>query len=206
MPPNVFEKRRDDDGHAPLRGPSSSRMPRPLRAERAGAVRVVDDERGVVAIADLDELAEVRLVAVERVDALDDHERVLALARLQDALEALGRVVVEEANLGRASLGTPAARNVPSRMHAWLYASRTSVVSLSASDDDRAEHRLVAGRERAGTSRSRTTSRGAARARRARSSSPAGASARGRTRTCRRRAWRPPSPSGDSSGRGSRSS
>jgi len=31
-------------------------------------------------------------------------------------------------------LGTPAARNDPSRMHAWLYASRTSVVSLSASE------------------------------------------------------------------------
>ena len=47
--------------------------------------------------------ARLRRVAVERVDALDDDERVLPLARLQDALEALGRVVVEEAHLGRRS-------------------------------------------------------------------------------------------------------
>src|SRR5690606_14725156 len=72
-------------------------------AEGPGPVRVIDDEDRFVAVADLDELGEVRLVAVERVDALDEDERVLALARLQDALEALGRVVIEEAHLRRAA-------------------------------------------------------------------------------------------------------
>ena len=88
MPPNVFENVDDHDRHAALQARLLEDA-RAALAERAGAVRVVDDEHRVVALADLDELLEVRLVAVERVDALDEHERVLPLARLEDALEAL---------------------------------------------------------------------------------------------------------------------
>jgi hypothetical protein len=53
-----------------------------VHAERAGAVRVVEHHARVVALADLEDLLDRRLVAVERVDALEAHERVLALAVL----------------------------------------------------------------------------------------------------------------------------
>src|SRR5438445_7000496 len=64
-----------------------------VRAERAGAVRVVEDDERVVRGADVDHLLDGRLVAVERVDAFEEDDGVLPLARLQDALEALHRVV-----------------------------------------------------------------------------------------------------------------
>ena len=146
IPPKDFESVETTMGTRPWR-PSASRLPRPSGAERPGGVRVVEDERRVVAVAELDELAQRRLVAVERVHALAEDERVLALARLEDALEALGRVVVEEANLG-AVLGHTgreerAVENA--RVAVRVEDERRVLVGESG---DRAEHRLVARSER----------------------------------------------------------
>src|SRR5882672_7282692 len=94
-PAERLRERRDDDRDPAL---EAQRLERSASsgAECARSVRVIYDERGVVAVAELDELGEVGRVPVERVDPLADDESVLALARLEDALEALGRVVVEE--------------------------------------------------------------------------------------------------------------
>ncbi len=146
MPPNDLRERRHDDGHSPLEPDGFERAPAG-GAQRPGAVRVVHDERRVVLLAEVDELAKVCGVPVERVDALAHDEGVLALARLQDALEALGRVVVEEANLG-AVLGHAGGEEG---------AVEDARVAVRVEDERRvlvgqrregAEHRLVARRER----------------------------------------------------------
>jgi hypothetical protein len=41
------------------------------------------------------------LVAVERIDALDHHQRVLPIALPQHPVERLGAIVIEETNFGR---------------------------------------------------------------------------------------------------------
>jgi hypothetical protein len=76
-------------------------------AEGARAVGVVDDQHGLVSVAHLDDGAEGALVAVERVDALDEHQGVLALAVLQHALQRARGVVVEESHLRRPRPGDP---------------------------------------------------------------------------------------------------
>ena len=134
-------------GTRPWRSMRLETVPRPSGAERPGGVGVIEDERRVVAVAELDELAQRRLVAVERVHALAEDERVLALASLEDALEALCRVVIEEANLG-AVLGHSGReeRAVENAGVAVRVEDERRV--LVGESGDRAEHRLVAGGER----------------------------------------------------------
>ncbi|KAK4044941.1 hypothetical protein OUZ56_032347 [Daphnia magna] len=169
-------------------------------AEGAGAVGVVDDEAGVVALANFNKFGDFAHVAVEAVDAVDKDERILPLAGLEDALQALGGVVIEKANL-RPILRHAGGEEGPiqnARVGVGIEDERGVLVGER---HDGADHRLVAGREREAVRGTRTTSRGGAQGRRARSSSPARGRTRGRTRISPRRRWQQPSPSGGSSGR-----
>ena len=57
--------------------PKCSATPRPVSPDHARAVRVVDDERRVVLADELDDLGQLREVALHREDAVRDHERAL---------------------------------------------------------------------------------------------------------------------------------
>ncbi len=135
----------DDERHAPLEAVFfHDALPR--LAEGAGAVGVVEDQERVVLLAELDDLDELRLVAVEGVDPLDQHDGVLALLVLQDALEGARAVVVEEANLGLAGgRARGEERTVEDAGVAEVVEDERRVLVGQAHDG--ADHRLVAGGE-----------------------------------------------------------
>src|SRR5690625_143048 len=64
-------------------------------------MRIIADEDGILMrLADFDDLLERGLIAIERVDALDEDHRVLSLAVGEHAVERASAIMIEEAHLG----------------------------------------------------------------------------------------------------------
>ena len=88
-------------------------------AERAGAVRLVDDHAGVVAAGELDDLGQRGDVAVHREHAVGDDQRAAPLGLAQAPREVVDVAVLVDEGLGPG-------RRQPSMIEAWLSSSENT--------------------------------------------------------------------------------